>query len=73
MSFWTAAVIVVAIVTFGGIYRARLKTNTKKSEESFGDLAERIARLEDRMLNLETIVLEKERTRRFSEFETGKG
>ena len=66
MSFWTAIVIIVAIGTLSEIYRARLKTNAEKSEAYFKDLAQRMARLEDRMANLETIVLERERTKQFS-------
>jgi hypothetical protein len=67
MSFWTAAVIIVVVVTLSGIYRSKLKANAEKSEGFFEDLSQRIARLEDRMANLETIVLEKERTKEFNE------
>ncbi|UCF95023.1 MAG: hypothetical protein JSW39_13015 [Desulfobacterales bacterium] len=67
MSLWTAIVIIVAIGTVSEIYRARLKANAEKSEESFKTLTQRIARLEERMANLETIVLEKERTKQFSD------
>ena len=67
MSFWTAAVIIVAIVTFGGIYRSRMKTDTKTTSESFHDLQGRLDRLEERMANLETLVLEKEKAKQFSD------
>jgi hypothetical protein len=67
MSFWTAAVIIVAIVTFGGVYRSRMKTGTKITDESFHDLLGRIDRLEERMANLETLVLEKEKAKQFSD------
>lgn len=67
MSFWTAAVIIVAIVALSAMYRERLKANAEKSEELFKNLAQRMERLEDRTANLETIVLDKEKTREFSE------
>ena len=67
MSFWTAAVIIVAIVTFGGVYRSRMKAGTKITDEDFHDLLKRLDRLEERMANLETIVLEKEKAKQFSD------
>ena len=67
MSFWTAAVIIVAITTFGAIYRARMKTDARKSNEISETLLQRIDRLEERMANLETIVLEKEKAKQFSD------
>jgi hypothetical protein len=67
MSFWTAAVIIVAITTFGTIYRTRLKAGARQSNEISESLLERIDRLEERMANLETIVLEKEKAKQFSD------
>ena len=67
MSFWTAAVIIVAIVTFGGVYRSRMKNGTKITDERFHDLLRRLDRLEERMANLETLVLEKEKAKQFSD------
>lgn len=67
MSFWTAIVIIVAIGTISEIYRSRIKANAGKAEASFQKLIERMASLEERMANLETIVLEQEKRRKFSE------
>lgn len=67
MSFWTAIVIIVAIGTLSEIYRSRLKANAVKTEESYQKLVQRMASLEERMANVETIVLEKEKSRKFSE------
>ena len=67
MSFWTAAVIIVAIGAMSQIFKARLKATVDKSEASLNNLAQRVARLEDRIENLETIVVEKERDQRFAE------
>jgi hypothetical protein len=66
MSFWTAAVIIVAIGALSKVFTARLKATADKSEASAEDLAQRVVRLEDRIANLETIVVDTERTRKFS-------
>ena len=66
MSFWTAAVAIVAIGAFSQIYSARLKAKTQKSEASTDNLTERVIRLEDRIANLESIVVDKERAEKFS-------
>ena len=69
MSFWTAVVIIVAIGTISEVYRSKLKAEASKSQEVFDNIAQRVARLEDRMANLETIVLEKEKAKKFSGLE----
>jgi len=67
MSFWTAIVIIVAIGAIREIYRARWKATAKETEASFQKFAERMANLEERLANLETIILEQEKSRKFSE------
>ena len=66
MSFWTAAVIIVAIGALSTMYRARVKVGAEKPDDAFRELAQRVEKLEERMANLETIVLEKERDKEFS-------
>ena len=66
MSFWTAIVIIVAIGALSQIFRARLKATEEKSEASTKNLVQRVTRLEDRIANLETIVVDKERAEKFS-------
>jgi hypothetical protein len=66
MSFVTGSVVIVAIIAVSIMYRERLKAESKQSEEFYNDLVERMNRLEDRMANLETIVLDKEKTKGFS-------
>ena len=66
MSFWTAAVAIVAIGAFSQIYSARLKAKAQKSEASADNLTERVTRLEGRIANLETIVVDKERAEKYS-------
>ena len=67
MSFWTAVAIIVAIGTLSEIYRSRLKANAAKTEASYQKLIQRMVSLEERMANLETIVLEKEKISKFSD------
>ncbi len=67
MNTWTAIVLIVAIGTFGGLYRTRLRANNQKTDEDIENLSRRISRMEDRIANLETIVLEKEKAKQFSD------
>lgn len=67
MNTMTAVVLIVAIATFGGLYRARLRVNSKKTNKDFEDLSRRVSRLEDRIANLETLILEKEKSKQFSD------
>jgi hypothetical protein len=68
MSFWTAVVIIVAIAVGGETYRVRLKSGGgRKTEEYFSNFSRKLARLEDRIANLEGIVLEKEKAHKYDE------
>ncbi len=67
MNFWLAAVLIVGIGALGEIYRARLKNDAGKAEESIKKIENRIARVEERMANIETIVLEKEKRRTYDQ------
>lgn len=67
MNTMTTIVLIVALLTFGGLYRARLKANSQKTDEDFENLSRRISRLEERIANLETLVLEKEKSKQFSD------
>ncbi len=66
MSFWTAIVIIVAISALSQIFRTRLKATEEKSAASEKNLVQRVTRLEDRIANLETLVVDQERTKKFS-------
>jgi DUF4097 and DUF4098 domain-containing protein YvlB len=67
--FWIAMVCMVAIGTISEIYRAKIKASASESEKILEKMAQRVGRLEERMANLETIVLEKEKAKRFSGIE----
>ena len=65
MNFWTAIVLIVAIGAGSAVYRARIKASSAKFEELFDSLSERVDRMEERMANLETILLDKEKAGKF--------
>ena len=69
MNLWTMIVLIVAIGTFSEIYRHRISVNVKESKKFFDEFSNRMARLEERMANIETIVLEKAREKRFSDLD----
>ncbi len=59
-------IVVVVAAVRSIILRSKSNANTKQSEEILRDMALRMEKIEDRMANIETIVLEKERFRKFS-------
>jgi len=65
MTFWTAMVLIVAIGSVSAVYRTRIKASSGKLEELFDLLSERVDRMEERMANLETILLEREKAVKF--------
>lgn len=69
MNIWSAAVAIVAIVfIFGGrIIKYQHMHRSSGSEEDLNDISHRMSRLEDRMANIETIVLDKEKEKKFEE------
>lgn len=69
MSFWTAIVIIVAIGVLSEMYKVRLKASLRKSEEYFEKLSQRTSHIEERMANIETIMLDKERQKDFRDLD----
>ena len=65
MTFWWAAIIIVAIGAFSTMYRAHLKTQREGSDELIKGLIQRVDQLENRVSNLETIVLAREKTKAY--------
>ena len=67
MSFWTAIVIIVAIGVGSEMYkyRVRLSAKSPKNDRVFEQQARSIIQLEERVSNLETIILEQEKLRKF--------
>ena len=67
MNLWTAAVVIVAIVALTKIIRSRNIYQNNRSEEVFDDISKRVSGLENRMANIETIVLDKEKEKKFAD------
>ena len=64
--FEMVAIIVVAGV-IGEMYKARLKTKTRMDEQggTISEVSSRLAKIEQRLNNLEEIVLDRERNAKF--------
>jgi hypothetical protein len=67
MNFWTMIVLIVAICVVSDIIKSRNNNDLNESERSNENLSKLLEHLKNRVENLETIVLEKERTNRFTE------
>jgi len=67
MDIWTMIVLIVAISVISDIVKSKNNDNAGESIESDEDISQHIAPLKDRVANLETIILEKERVDRFAE------
>lgn len=67
MNLWTMIFGIVLVGVISEMYRARLKVRGKLavSQDRESELAQKVEALEERMKNLETIVLEHEKLRDF--------
>jgi cell division protein ZapA (FtsZ GTPase activity inhibitor) len=67
MDIWTMIVLIAAISVISDIVKTKNNNNAGESTKSDENIAQHIGPLEDRVANLETIILEKERVDRFAE------
>lgn len=67
MDIWTMIVILVLIGVISDIYKSRYKKDADETEKSHENDSGLLSRLKDRVSNLETIILEKEREKRFTD------
>jgi hypothetical protein len=69
MDFWTAIVLIVMLGMTVDIVkiRSKAKAASAEGEKRIEELMARMTKLEDRMANLETLVLEQEKRRPFDE------
>ena len=67
MDIWTMIVLIVAISVISDKAKSKNTNNVDESIEPSEDLSQHIGPLKERVANLETIILEKERVDRFSE------
>ncbi|MBA3030506.1 MAG: hypothetical protein FP816_17075 [Desulfobacteraceae bacterium] len=65
MSFWTAIVIIVTIGCVTEMFKTRLRARDWHTSNIAGEMEKRLERLELRMSNIETIILDKEKADRF--------
>ena len=65
MNLWTAIIIILLILIGAAVYGGRLSASAEKSQVFMKRFDQRIARLEERIANLETIVLEKEKAKKY--------
>lgn len=61
IGLWTGIVLIVAIGAVSEMYRARVKSSSKVTDKLYEEIIERLARVEERMANVETILFEKEK------------
>jgi hypothetical protein len=59
-------IVMVIIKTFGNVAREKAKIKNDNRNDMYIDYDLRLKKLEDRIANIETIVLEHERDRKFS-------
>jgi cell division protein ZapA (FtsZ GTPase activity inhibitor) len=73
MDIWTMIVLIVAISVISDLIKSRNNNNESESIKSDENISQHIGPLEERVANLETIILEKERVDRFAELEKNDG
>ncbi|MFC1494980.1 hypothetical protein ACFL6W_06865 [Thermodesulfobacteriota bacterium] len=69
MNIWTMIVLIVAICVISDIIKSKNNNEINESENPVENLSKTLGLLKKRIENLETIVLEKERSRRFAGME----
>ena len=67
MSLWTAIVVIVIVGCITGILKERSKARDWHTSDVARKLEERLERLEIRMANIETIILDKDKADRFND------
>jgi hypothetical protein len=67
MDIWTMIVILVLIGVISDHCKSRYKKDENEAENSHENDSELLTGLKDRVANLETIILEKEREERFAD------
>ena len=66
MNIFTMIVIIVAIVACNKSYRYRMRAGAQETGKTVDYLMRYIDQLESRMANLETIIIEEDREKRFA-------
>ena len=69
MNIWTMIILIAAICVISNIVKSRNNHSLNESIKTDEDVLKLLDRLKKRIENLETIVIEKENTRRFTEID----
>ena len=67
MDLFTMIVLIVAIGALSKAYRHRITANAQDSQETVDYLKRHVQQLENRMTNVETIVIDDEKEKRFAD------
>ena len=69
MNIWTMIILIAAICVISNIVKSRNNHSLNESIKTDEDVLKLLGHLKKRVENLETIVIEKEKTRRFTEID----
>ena len=69
MNIWTMIILIAAICVISNIVKSRNNHSLNESIKTDEDVLKLLGHLKKRVENLETIVIEKENTRRFTEID----
>lgn len=69
MTFWTAITVISLAAILSGLIsdKHRHKAKDQKRASLVGDLTDRLAKIEDRLTNLESIIIEHDKEQRFKD------
>ena len=65
IGLWTGIVLIVAIGAVSEMYRARVKSGAKETVKLYEEIIARMAKIEERMANVETILFDREKADKF--------
>ena len=65
IGLWTGIVLIVAIGAVSEMYRARVKSGAKETVKLYEEIVARMAKIEERMANVETILFDREKAEKF--------
>lgn len=67
MDFWFAIVIIVALGTISSMYFAKLNSQKESGDRVSNDMEARVADIEKRISNIESVLIELKKEQRFNE------
>jgi len=67
MGFWTAVIVIVAIVMAADLIRQYQQKSVDRYQQQLADLSEKVERMEARMAVVEKLLIEQEKQRPFDQ------